>query len=181
LPFGVIFRLVVNYHLLGLLGNQEFINVIDNVANKIQTNTYLVLGSFKLNHFKKLTTQLDFQYVLVKQNSQSANFQGDVTLKLEAKLTPKLYIESNTKFNVLKNLDNALISYPLSNFNVYGYTLKNEKLRFSVGINNVFDVQNTYLFGSADNFRQVQSINRLPRLFTVGLTFYMEKWQKSKL
>ncbi len=170
---------VVNYHLLGLLGSQEFINVIDDVANKIQTNTYLVLGSFKLNHFKKLTTQLDFQCLLVKQNSQSTNFQGDATFKLEAKLTPKLYIESNTKFNLLNNLDNNLISYPLSNFNIYGYALKNEMLRFSVGINNIFDVSNTYLFGSADNFRQVQSINRLPRVFTVGLTLYVEKWNKS--
>jgi hypothetical protein len=171
-------KAVVNYHLLGLWGSQEFINIVEDVANKIQTNTYLVLGSFKLNHFKKLTTQLDFQYVIVSQNSQSVNFQGDVTLKLEAKLTPKLYIESDTKFNLLKNLDNNLVSYPLSNFNVYGYALKKEKLRFSVGINNIFDVRNTYLFGSADNFRQVQSINRLPRLFTAGLTFYVEKWKK---
>ena len=168
----------INYHLVGIFSNQEFLNLVDTKINKIQNNMYLILGSLKFRGLKDLTAQLDFQYLLLRQNGKSSNNQGDAALRVEAKIAPKLYFESNTRINLLRNLDSQPIAYSLSNINLYGYGLKGEKMRFSLGINNIFNVKNTYLFSSTDNFRQIQSINRLPRFFTIGLTFYVEKWKK---
>lgn len=167
-----------NYHFVGIWNNQEFLNIVGDKPNIVRTNNYILIGDVKFSGIKNITTQLDFQWAFFKQRATALNHQGVVTFKIDAKLTERFYLESNTQTTVFKNFSSELGVYPLSNLQLYGYTFKNNKVRFSAGIHNIFDVRNLYRISVADNFRQIQSVNRLPRFFTIGTTFYVERWKK---
>lgn len=167
-----------NYHLVGLWNSQEFLNIVADKPNIIRTNNYFLVGNSKFSGIKNVIAQLDFQWTFFKQRATDLTHQGVVTLKIEAKLMERFYIESNTQTTVFKNFSSELSVYPLSDLQFYGYAFKNNKVRFSTGIHNIFDVRNLYRVSVADNFRQIQSVNRLPRFFTIGLTFYVERWKK---
>ena len=102
-------------------------------------------------------------------------------LKDDNQINENLYYKFSAKW--LFTYDNNLYSpiTPIMSFNLYKYLGKEQNWQINAGANNLLNVKQIKVLSTGLTTNISSTYNYLPRYFSIGVTYYAEKWKKSKL
>ncbi len=156
------------------IASENSVNTIENVIGGIA-------GGFKLNPDKGINISFDYQNQIFKNLKQDYwTFQNELITKLSAELNPKRYFDCTLNYAFNKSYTWQNLNYPILDLTLSQFVLKNDFLKIGMSIRNIFDVNNVYETYNNTNILSQYSYNRLPRVFMLSTTFYVEKWHEKK-
>lgn len=170
----------ISYLTRGSVGRRRNANIVSGKVRSWYSYSYGLNGDFRYKGKGKISGNLILSYNASTQPGLGMTSQGEAWLKINTRLSDRFYGDISTQCIGTRNFDGISSGFLLSDIRLLWYFQKDRKLCASININNIFNVKNTLQIGSSDNYQQVESTNRLPRFFSVGLTYYFEKWKKSK-
>jgi hypothetical protein len=89
-----------------------------------------------------------------------------------------LYYKFSTKWIYLYTNAMGSTIKPVTNFYLYEYLGKEKQWQINAGVSNLFNVDEIKLINVGITQKTTSSYNYLHRYFSVGFTFYPEKWKK---
>ncbi len=171
---------LISYTTRGSVGRHRNANVVAGKLRSWYSYSYGLNGDVRYKGKGKISGNLTLSYNASTQPGLGMTRQGEAWLKINTKLNDRFFGDISTQYMGTRNFNGIFTGFLLSDIRLLWYFQKDRKLCASINVNNVFNVKNTLQIGSSDNYQQVESTNRLPRFFSAGLTYYFEKWEKSK-
>jgi hypothetical protein len=108
------------------------------------------------------------------------NYQNHTTLKYATKLPSNVYLDIKADIFLNRNITISDVNYyPICDIILSKYLSKRDKVRLQFSALNLMNVTRSFEFSSSESYQSSLFTNRLPRLFLLSCTFYLEKWKKS--
>ncbi|RYU96386.1 hypothetical protein [Emticicia agri] len=156
------------YHFNTLIKTQEEISALNLNIAFINLNTTFKYKS--VFHFK---ANWQSQFNILQKNSIINNI---ISAKSEIDLGKKWYFDAGLRINI--NKSQTINTQLFADTEVSKFLLKNNAMKVSLIIKNVFDTKREVNVEQANNYQSIFYTNVLPRTFMFKLTFYPETWKK---
>ncbi len=108
--------------------------------------------------------------------SSRGDLRNTLIITLENAFPNEWYttVNANVQFNGVNSPDNRV--NPFLRADVAKYFTKKNRCRLVAGLRNIFNVNKITTFAQTATLQAINQFNTLPRLFTLGFTWYFDKW-----
>ena len=169
-----------SFYILNLLTWQESSIFISDKPQPINSFISMIFGNLKwtINPYLDLKLDLKQTYSSQKLNDISnSNINREATLKVDKNWNDKVYTDVNITYFSSSNSLGQSNNYTIFDISAYQYFLKNNKFRVIFLVKNLLNVNTLYTNNISQFSQREEFINRLPRIFMVGLTYYIDRWK----
>jgi hypothetical protein len=156
------------YHFNTLIKTREEVSPLNLNVAFLNLNT-----SFKYKSIFNLKANWQSQFNILQKNSVINNI---IHLKSELDLGKKWYFDTGLRLNI--NKSQTINSQLFADTEVSKFLFKNNIMKASLLIKNIFNTNHELNIEQANNYQSVIYTNILPRTVLFKLTFYPESWKK---
>jgi hypothetical protein len=142
------------------------------------------LGSFYLGGRYKVTRKMEMDlrlqaiyntYLSIQEKSQG-DLRGSVKLRIENTFSNEFYTIITTDLQVNGSNNPEQKISPFLSAEISKYFSRENKWRIIAGVKNLLNINNSFTFTQNNTQQVMNRFNNLPRVFTLGITYYFEKW-----
>ena len=143
-------------------------------------SSFYLGGRYKIN--KNMEVDMRLQSIFNAYASAQENRRGDlrssIRLKMENSFKKEIYTLLSADIQVNgANTPEQKIS-PFISVEISKYFSQENRWRIIAGVKNLLNTGSAYTFSQNSTQQTANRFNNLPRLFTLGITCYFEKWAK---
>ncbi len=94
----------------------------------------------------------------------------------EVELKGKWYVDGRINMLLNRTQNNVLYSQQFLDFELSKYLFRNDNVRMSLMLRNIFDIKDKILVSQSDNYQSIQYTNVVPRIMMFHVTVFPERW-----